>query len=288
MLAPGLIDDIKVHIFNASKITVGSEWNYSNIVSPFSRIYLIMEGEGVIMPQHQMHQLKAGYLYLIPSYTLCGYHCVEPISQYYLHFSHQLSDGVKVFDRISIKNEVKASALDLMLFDRLLEINPNIALKYSDPNIYEHRNWSTNDFSTSANNVQLETIGILKQLFSRFIENDLNADVSPKTQYKLTNVFQHISKHLYREIKIEELAEIACCSKDHFSRQFKKITSMLPNDYINIKRIEKAQELLITTSKSQKQISEEAGFNSQQYYTRIFKRIVGATPAEYRKMGGLI
>ncbi|GAF03503.1 hypothetical protein [Saccharicrinis fermentans] len=45
MLAPRLIDDIRVHIFNASKITVGTEWNYSNIVSPFSRIYLIEDGE---------------------------------------------------------------------------------------------------------------------------------------------------------------------------------------------------------------------------------------------------
>ncbi|MGQ1787223.1 MULTISPECIES: AraC family transcriptional regulator [unclassified Saccharicrinis] len=288
MLAPGLIDDIKVHIYNASKIKVGTEWNYSNIVSPFSRIYLITGGEGVIMPKNKMHQLKAGYLYLIPSYTLCSYHCVEPISQYYLHFSHKLSDGVKIFDRISIKNEVRATDLDYALFQRLLEINPNIALKYSDPNIYEHRNWSVNDFTSTSNSAQLETIGILKQLFSRFIETDLKKEVSLKTQYKLTNVFRHISTNLHRDIKLEELAEIACCSKDHFSRQFKKITHMLPNDYINIKRIEKAQELLITTAKNQKQISEEAGFNSQQYYTRIFKRIVGTTPVEYRKMGGLI
>ncbi len=288
MLAPRLIDDIRVHIFNASKITVGTEWNYSNIVSPFSRIYLIEDGEGVITPKNKMHQLKPGYLYLVPSYTLCGYHCVDSISQYYLHFSHQLSDGIKIFDRISIKSEVKALDIDYLLFERLLEINPDMALKYSDPNVYEQRNWTTNNMSTSSNSVQLETIGILKQLFSRFIEGKLNEKVNLKTQYKLTNVFQHIATHLYREIKLEELAEIACCSKDHFSRQFKRITGMLPNDYINSKRIERAQELLITTSKTQKQISEEAGFNSQQYYTRIFKRLIGTTPAEYRKMGGLI
>ncbi|WP_066627866.1 helix-turn-helix transcriptional regulator [Labilibacter marinus] len=288
MLAPGLIDDIKVHIFNASKIKVGHDWNYSNIVSPFSRIYLIMEGDGVVMPNQNMHQLKPGYLYLIPSYTLCSYHCVDPILQYYVHFSHQLSDGVKIFDRISIKNEVKAMDIDYALFDRLLEINPHINLKFSDPNVYEQRNWYSNEVASPYNNVQLETIGILKQLFSRFIQNESTKEVSLKTQYRLTNVFQHIATHLYREIKLDELAEIACCSKDHFSRQFKKTTGMLPNDYINVKRIEKAQELLITTAKSQKQISEEAGFNSQQYYTRIFKKLIGTTPAEYRKMGGLI
>ena len=63
---------------------------------------------------------------------------------------------------------------------------------------------------------------------------------------------------------------------------------MLPNGYVNVKRTENTQELLITTAKPQKQISEEIGFNSQQYYTRIFKRVVRTTPAEYRKMGGLI
>ncbi|WP_282037097.1 AraC family transcriptional regulator [Saccharicrinis aurantiacus] len=288
MLAPGLINDIKVNIFNTSKVTVGMDWNYSNIVSPFSRIYLITEGEGFVLPNNQMYRLKPGYLYFIPSYTHCGYHCVESLTQYYLHFTHQLSSGIKIFDNITIQHEVKASLLDYSLFNRLLELNPSLALKYSDPNIYEQRNWYSNNMSHLSNGVQLETIGILKQLFSRFIVDIPGEPSSSKAKSKMYKVFVHISENLYQDIKVEDLAQIACCSKDHFSRQFKKLTGMLPTDFINNKRIDKAKEILITTSKSQRQISEEIGFNSQQYYTRIFKKITGETPAEYRKMGGLI
>lgn len=288
MLAPGLINDIKVNIFNILKVTVGMDWNYSNIVSPFSRIYLITGGEGYVLPNNNMHQLKPGYLYFIPSYTHCGYHCVESLSQYYLHFTHQLSSGVKIFDNINIRHEVKATLLDYSLFDRLLELNPNLGLSYSDPNIYEQRNWYSNNMSHLSNSVQLETIGILKQLFSRFIIDVPSKIAAVKSKDKMNMVFVHIAENLYQNIKVEELAEIACCSKDHFSRQFKKLTGLLPSDFINNKRIDKAKEILITTSKSQRQISEEIGFNSQQYYTRIFKKITGETPAEYRKMGGLI
>nr|WP_320120315.1 helix-turn-helix transcriptional regulator [uncultured Marinifilum sp.] len=288
MISPGLIDEIKVEIYNTAKCTLGQEWNYSNVISPFSRIYLITKGEGYILPNNKMQKLKPGYLYLVPSYTLCGYHCVEELSQYYLHFSHHLSDGLKIFDQISVVNEVKALPIDFHLFERLLEINSTLSLKYSDPNIYEKDSWKNNRMEHRPNHIQLETEGIIKQLFSRFIRSDSSKTLQLQKQSFIQKSFKYISNHLYEEIRIEALANLACCSTDHYTRKFKKITGMRPMEFINQKRIEKAQELLITTTMSQKKISEETGFNSQQYYTRIFKKISRCSPEQYRKMGGLI
>ncbi|MBI9060046.1 MAG: helix-turn-helix transcriptional regulator [Labilibaculum sp.] len=288
MISPGLIDKVNIQVYNTAKCAVGQEWNYSNIISPFSRIYLITEGEGYILPDNNMIKLKPGYLYLVPSYTLCGYHCVEKLSQYYLHFSHSLPDGLKIFDQLAITQEVKAMPIDLHLFERLLEINPTLSLKHSDPNVYKKSSWKKNQMEHRPNNVQLETEGIIKQLFSRFINSD-NAEVLQlQKQSFIKKSFEYISNHLYEEIRIDALANLACCSTDHYTRQFKKITGMRPMEFINRKRIEKAQELLITTTMSQKKISEETGFNSQQYYTRIFKKISDCSPEQYRKMGGLI
>ena len=104
----------------------------------------------------------------------------------------------------------------------------------------------------------------------------------------LRKILNFIELNLHREIRIEELAQVACYSTDHFTRQFKKTTGKLPLEYINRRRIEKAQILLLTTSFTQKEISEKTGFNSLQYYNTIFKQFSGATPAYYRKMGGLI
>ncbi len=287
MLSPNLIDEIKVRLLNTDYSLLGPEWSYSNVLSPFSRIYLITSGEGYIMPQKELIKLKKDYLYLIPAYTLCTYKCLDEMGQYYIHFTHTLPDGLKLFDRLQFKTQVEASELDLLLFKRLNDINPGLALKYADPSINKALYWKGVENYQGSNDKQLESIGIIKQLFSRFLSPMNASDIDTKDKLWITDVFKFINKNLSREIKIEELADLACYSKDHFSKQFKKTTGLKPIEYINQKRIEKAQELLITTSLSQKRISEQTGFTSLHYYTRVFKKMSGRAPAEYRRMGGL-
>lgn len=283
-----LIDDLKVSLLNTAFSDSGTEWNYTNVISPFSRIYYITDGEGFILPNNVMYKLKPGYMYLIPSYIFCSYYCVDHLSQYYVHFTNELPDGLKIFDYLPVSHEVKASPNDLRLFKRLQELNTDAALPQSDPSVYEKKNWIKSRLNLTNPGKQLETAGILKQLLSRFIQHD----TPPKGEIQLMStyrkVFNYINTNLEQEIRIEQLATIACCSADHFTRTFKRITGMVPVDYINKKRIEKAQVLLLTTGLSQKEISDRTGFNSLQYYTLIFKKYTGISPARYRRMGGLI
>lgn len=283
-----LVEELKVNLLNISLCELGQEWNYSNLISPFSRIYLITDGKGYILPNNEMYQLKQGYLYLIPSYTFCSYHCVDQLSQYYIHFTNQLPDGLKIFDYLPIQYEVRARPNDYLLFERLMELNLGAELDQTDPLIYEKKNWSKTERSYKNASDHLETIGILKQLLARFILNSGTNDLDLFQLSKLRKVFNYINLNIHQEIRMEILAELACCSTDHFTRIFKRVTGMLPLDYINMKRIEKAQILLLTTINPQKEISEQCGFNSLQYYTLMFKRYAGTSPAQYRKMGGLI
>jgi len=283
-----LIDELKVNLLNTAWSSLGPEWNYPNVISPFSRIYLATEGEGYILPNNVMYQLKPGYLYLIPSYIFCSYHCVDHLSHYYIHFTNELPDGLKIFDYLPVCHEVKAQEHDILLFQRLLELNPEAGLQQADPAIYEKKNWIKQKTQYNRIAGQLETSGILKQLLARFIQDEKKGDYDPVLLTSFRKVFNHINRHLNQEIKIEQLAELAFCSRDHFTRKFKHITGMVPVDYINKKRVEKAQILLLTTALSQKEISERAGFNSLQYYTLIFKKYTGTSPARYRKLGGLI
>lgn len=288
MNIPFLVDELKVNLLNTAYCDLGLDWNYSNVVSPFSRIYLITSGKGYILPNNSMQQMKPGFLYLVPSYTFCSYHCVDTMSQYYIHFTNNLPDGLKIFDYISVCYEVEAHENDYYLFKRLLELNPDAELQQTDPAIYEKKNWTKKNQTYSEISKQLETAGILKQILSRFILISETNKTSIQNQSILRKIFNYINLNLHREIRIEELADIACFSTDHFTRQFKKLTGMLPLEYINIKRVEKAQILILTTTLSQKEITELTGFNSPQYFNQIFTRYTGSTPAIYRKMGGLI
>ncbi len=283
-----LIDELQLKLLNTGTAELGPEWTYSNIVSPFTRIYLITSGEGYIMPNNVMYKLKPGMLYIIPSFVLCNYHCVDSLSQYYIHLTNQFPTGLNIYDFLSFTHKVQAQSFDIELFKRLSEINKHSALKFSDPKTYEKEQWQSSLSTSLENKAHLETIGILKQILSRFI-------TGPKTNAKdiqqfsnLRKVFQHINTHIDSNIKIETLAELACYSYDHFTRIFKKTTGMLPLNYINMKKIEKAQILLLTTNLTHTEICEKAGFNNLPYFYRVFQKYTGSTPATYRRMGGLV
>ncbi|MDW7692011.1 AraC family transcriptional regulator [Flammeovirgaceae bacterium SG7u.111] len=285
-MTPYLIEELKVQLLNTAFCNLDSSWNYTNIESPFTRIYLITEGKGFIYPNNQKIELKPQHLYIIPSYVHCSYKCNSSLSQYYIHFTNQLSDGFNIYDSIPIYHEVAAQALDFQLFRRLIEINKNAGLAQSDPSVYQRKNWAPALPRQNSSSALLETNGILKQIFSRFI-SDSNKSTGNITQIsRLRKVFKHINTHLKNEIRVDKLAEIACYSVDHFTRQFKQTTGLLPIEYVNRKRVEMAQLLLLTSTKTQKEISEQTGFSSQQYYSRVFKNQVGCSPAQYRKQGG--
>lgn len=283
-----LIENLKLQLLNTSFREVDNQWNYRNITSPFTRIFYIKSGKGYILPNNEMHELKPGYLYLIPSFTPCSYHCTESLSLYYLHFTNESSEGFKIFDFLNFSNEVKSSPIDETLFEQLISLNKFKALKHQDPTIYEKENWANNPHRHVNGKYYLETSGIMRQLLSRFITETKINNKDLQHIAGLKEVIKHIHSHLDEELSLDKLANIACYSSDHFSRLFQRTIGYKPVEYINKKRIEKAQILLLTSGKSQDEISYAIGFKNTTYYYRIFKKMVGCTPVKYRQMGGLV
>jgi len=287
-LSYNTIDELQVKLHSVGYAKLDQEWNYAKISSSFSRIYLIEEGEGYILPNNVMYQLKPGYLYLVPSFTLCGYHCVSSLSQYYLHLSNELPTGLNIYDFFNINNQVEAHGYEKQLFEQLIALNRKSALQQSDPSTYESRSWKPIVPTVSSCKAYLETIGIMKQLLSRFIATPKDETRNTQQFIAFRKVFQYINQNIENEIRIETLARLSNYSYDHFIRLFRKTTGQLPMAYINSKRVEKAQTLLLTTNMGLKAICDMAGFNHLTYFYRVFQKHTGITPAQYRRLGGLI
>jgi AraC-like DNA-binding protein len=258
------------------------------VISPYYRIYYIDEGEGTISNGQKRLKLEPGYIYIIPSFTLCNLLCPSSLSQYFIQFFEESPDGISLFHNNRTLLKVQASELDIANCKRILQINPGRGINRSDnPKVYEKNAYYkeyqelNNRLSDSA---YLETQGIILQLLSRFLgpnQSPLkNSQIIPS---KVLDTMSYIQMNLSQPLTIIHLAQRVNQNQDYFSRQFLQFTGERPLNYIHEKRIERAQYLITTTNMIYPDIAIETGFSSLPHFSKIFKKVTGTTPDNYRK-----
>jgi AraC-like DNA-binding protein len=252
------------------------------VVSPFSRLYLITEGEGYLVIGNEQIKLEAGYIYLIPSFTICTYVFEQGLCHYYIHVNEFMQNGLNLFNLYKVKNKVMATDLVKGLFERLLFINPDLQLPHRDPKVYQTKPWVNQKVIYGSINQHLESLGIIHQLFSSFIYAEQEINSSHLLRHNMQEILLYLQNNLQNDITISELADIACLSKDHFTRIFKSLVGMPPTEFMIRKRIEKAQYLLLTTDMTHEQIIGETNFKSLSYFSRMFKKYTTYTPTVFR------
>ena len=100
---------------------------------------------------------------------------------------------------------------------------------------------------------------------------------------KLKKAIYYIEKNLKSKILLDEIAGEVYLSKYHFHRIFHSIVGETIYDYIRRRRISKASDELLYSNKKIVDIAFEYQFESQEAFTRSFKKIFHTTPATYRK-----
>jgi len=100
---------------------------------------------------------------------------------------------------------------------------------------------------------------------------------------RILKAVRYIRENLDKEITINKLSELCYLTNDHFIRLFKTEMHCTPVRYINQKKIEKAQLMLITSDKSIKDIAYGLAFDNLHYFYRLFKQITGMPPNQYKK-----
>ncbi len=281
---PQSIDQLHLLILNVGLAIHNADWNWKNICSPFTRLYYITEGVAEITLPSGTYQLTPNHLYLIPPFVLHSYSCNSHFVHYYLHIYEDIQFESSIQEEWEFPIEIPADNSDLMLIKRLCELNPTMKLAESDPATYDNKSTliqnilknKQRDFAT-----KIESKGITYQLISRFMRK---AKIKTKTEdTRIEKSLSFIQKNIYKPIKIEQLSQLSCVSKDHFIRLFKKEMKSTPLQYINLKKIEKAQLILITQDTPIKNIAYMLGYEDYSYFIRIFKRMVGITPQEYKR-----
>ncbi|MEN9575062.1 MAG: hypothetical protein RL514_2917 [Verrucomicrobiota bacterium] len=106
-----------------------------------------------------------------------------------------------------------------------------------------------------------------------------NANAEPPM---ITRAKQFIEEHRTEDLSLGMLAKAVNTSTFYFCKMFKKGTGINFTDYLSRVRIEKAKNLLLNPNLRISEIAYEVGFQSLTHFNRIFKKLVGQSPTEYR------
>jgi len=99
---------------------------------------------------------------------------------------------------------------------------------------------------------------------------------------RFTPVFEYIRQDLDRSISVGDLAQRAHLSVARFHVVFKRYTGLSPNRYVQNLRIQRSQELLISTDLSISEVAQQVGIADPFFFSRMFKKRSGISPSLYR------
>ena len=271
-------------LLNVGYAVHNADWNFKNIKSPFARIHYVCEGEAHIILENEVIKLQSGYLYLTPAHVHHGYDCIGKLSLYYIHIYENPAIRSSIFDHYTFPKVIQANPLLQELIIRLHQINPGSALSIYDPKSYENPAELMKSIALQVASPfarEAESQAIIQLLMSRFLAGATNK--IPQIEKRLIRVLDYIDGHIHQPISIDQLADLTFLSKDHLIRLFKKHMKETPVSYINRKKIEKAQLMMLAEDSSIQELSFRLGFENISYFNRLFKKITGETPTSYRR-----
>lgn len=102
--------------------------------------------------------------------------------------------------------------------------------------------------------------------------------------YTVIKIQKYIERHYMEDISLEEVSKNFYIDMYYLSHLFKKIVGFTFKEYLILQRISKAKDLLFYARDSITQVAINSGFNNLNHFIRIFKKYIGTTPYQYRKM----
>jgi len=104
----------------------------------------------------------------------------------------------------------------------------------------------------------------------------------PPDEEWLAVVADYIDAHYAERLTLETLADVCHGSPYHLHRTFKRIRGQTPAEYVQEVRIGRAKRLLASSDESVSEIGRRVGLPNLPYFTTLFKKTTGVTPARYR------
>lgn len=100
---------------------------------------------------------------------------------------------------------------------------------------------------------------------------------------QVIKAIDYISEHLHDKIRMQDVVDYLKLSVPYFSRLFRSETGVTFSEYVTIKKVEVAANMLRYSGDSTLEISNILNFSTQSYFIKVFKKYTGMTPNEYKR-----
>jgi len=216
-----------------------------------------------------------------------------------------LPEGVTMnvgFPEADEKHPVQCATLALdwdMVNRNLVFLNeqyPNKELPFEWALNFEHYHFINNrELAASINkliNISMEDNGAkdaladlaLKMLLLRLVQTQNLASIQHEKliSSRFLPAMQYIHQNLTDKITVSKLASESCMSQSAFFQAFRETFGISPLEYILHVRIEQAKKLMADPQITIAEVCYASGFNSLNHFSKVFKRLEGITPRQYR------
>ena len=171
-------------------------------------------------------------------------------------------------------NRSKATAPVLMLYDERVTSCAALLAEECISTLPENRM-----FGESLTMALMAALFASHEASNRALDNGL-------ARWQLRRVLEFLEAHLAEDINLDELAQLVGLSQSQFARAFKVSTGLPPYQWCVRNRVKRAQEMPLKGSDSLTDIAIQNGFADQSHFTKTFRRVTGATPANENEFIG--
>ncbi|MFZ2656270.1 MAG: AraC family transcriptional regulator [Victivallales bacterium] len=281
MISSGLARSMDLRIFAFEKVTVGTWWNYPRCTSPFTRAYLVEDGEQVVKHGGLTYRNKPGMLYLIPPFVPVDYSCRNRCTQYYAVFKATLDDGGDLCASYSFDYAVKATPSHYKLARHITREVPDFGLRIYDAHVPDYNKliWENDSRINPEQTLMLQ--GLLRILLAPFMKTA----VHQPDKSRLSALSHYMDQHVGSPLTLSDLAAEAKLNPTYLSDLYKTHFGIRPLDYLRRKRLDKAQALLLSGNHTVEEIAHMSGFEDANYFFKVFKKNTGMTPFQFKEKG---
>ena len=259
-----IFDDFRI---SQESIDYGWTMPYSHCHVAYE-IYILKSGERTVTIEDMEYTAKAMDATLFSSNTSHISRGDTPFSGICIHFSERYID---LYFTTAAKKQ-------------LMKCFKHKVISLSDTDFETIQRISDNFKENASNNFLI--LAFILDILNRSV-NSVDLGVSAGSEKKIKKsqrVIEYVNENYVYIKKISDITDIFNLSENYVFQIFRKNYSMTPKQYINKLRINNACHRLKYEKKSIKSIALDCGFDSYEHFINVFKKAVGCTPSEYKKM----